>query len=596
MNTLCIILARAGSKGLASKNVTDLMGRPLIEYTFDYVQAAGSLDVVVLSTDEPRAVKLAEQRGIACIDRPAELADDTATIDAAARHAVEVTEAKHGRTCDTVVICYGNIPLRPTDLIDRAVGKLRETGCDSVQSVYPVGKTHPLWMRKLTGPGGDMLEPYEPNQIYRRQDLPPVYMLSGGVIAVSRRSLFNIVEGQPHAFLGSDQRGIVTAEADVVDVDDALDLSMAKAVLEHRATGQTAPAVRIGQRRIAPGEPTYIIAELGVNHDGSVGRAIELTHAAHAAGADAIKLQFYDTDALLSADAKLAAYQRMGEDDPHTMLRRLQLSLDDMQRISGLCRELRMGFVVTCFNRELVESMRQLDVDVVKIASPDAVNLPLIESMLTLRKPMIVSTGTCDLRELTTTVQRCGEVPLALLHCVSAYPTPIDQANLGRIGALASRFGRPVGYSDHTPDALAGPLAVAQGARIIEKHLTYDTAAAGPDHAASFDPAQFAEYVDAIRAAELMLGSNPHETQQAERDVRRVSRQSLCATRDLPAGHVIERDDLTIKRPGTGIPAADLNQTIGRRLSRPTKANHLLHVEDLEEVSLMTAHSTQAVG
>ena len=240
MNTLCIILARAGSKGLPDKNARVVAGKPMLAWTIEHALNADALNDVVLSTDGQTLLAIGRSYGIDLIERPPELADDGATVDSAARHAVEMHEQTHSQCIDAAVILYGNIPVRPADLTDRAVTKLRDTGCDSVQSVYPVGKMHPLWMKQLGGDDNDELVMYEDNRIYRRQDLPPVYMLDGGIIAVTRDSLFNVIEGEPHAFLGEDRRAIVTQPQEVMDVDSPLDLTVAEAILKERRAGQSA--------------------------------------------------------------------------------------------------------------------------------------------------------------------------------------------------------------------------------------------------------------------------------------------------------------------------------------------------------------------
>ncbi len=236
MTTLCIILGRAGSKGLANKNGLPVAGRPMIVWTIEFALRARSLNRVIVSTDSDELAAIARDHALTVIDRPSELASDTATVDAAARHALEQVEAEHGERFDAAVLLYANVPVRPPDLADRAVAKLRDTGCDSVQSVRPVGKMHPHWMKRLTGADGDAIEPYETNAVYRRQDLPAVYALDGGIIAVRRESLFTVAEGQPHAFLGRDRRAIVTQPGEVVDVDDEHDRRVAETVL--RGIGQ----------------------------------------------------------------------------------------------------------------------------------------------------------------------------------------------------------------------------------------------------------------------------------------------------------------------------------------------------------------------
>ena len=177
----------------------------------------------------PTKDAIARDEGVEVSMRPAELAGDTATVDSAVRHAVTALGARE----PIVVIRYGNVPVRPADLADRAVARLRATGADSVQSYYRVGKTHPYWMSRLDEAG--RVSQFVENRIYRRQELPPLFMPDGGVIAVRRASLFDVREGEPHAFFGRDRRGIETREGDVVDVDTALDRAVAEAILAARA-------------------------------------------------------------------------------------------------------------------------------------------------------------------------------------------------------------------------------------------------------------------------------------------------------------------------------------------------------------------------
>lgn len=337
----------------------------------------------------------------------------------------------------------------------------------------------------------------------------------------------------------------------------------------------------------------FIIAEIGVNHDGDLSRAADLIQAAAAAGADAVKFQLFHPDRLLSNQAVLASYQS-DLDQPqaaksiHDLLANLTLQPESLIQLSELARGLGMRFIVTPFSLGDVDDLNALievhgaPLDAVKIASPDAVNLPLITAALTLDLPLIISTGTCTLDELDQLTPLLTQAPVALLHCVSAYPTPLDQAALRGIESLRQHTGLPSGYSDHTSAVHTGALAVALGACVLEKHLTWNQAAPGPDHAASLDPEGFAQYVSLTRQAERMLGPATKRPGLIEADVRRVSRQSVCATRDLPAGHVLETSDLTPKRPGTGIPAAELPRLIGRTLRTAVAANDLLTRDSVE--------------
>ncbi|QDU35431.1 CMP-N,N'-diacetyllegionaminic acid synthase [Poriferisphaera corsica] len=229
MNTLAIILARAGSQGLPNKNGLILAGKPMLQYTFDHALASTSITHTILSTDGPHLAQIAKHNNIPTILRPDDLATSTATVDAAARHALTEYEKQTSLTFGCIAILYGNVPVRPHDLTDRAINKLTETNCDSVQSVYPVEKNHPYWMKRVDDDSRLLM--YQDNNIYRRQDLPPVYMLDGGVIALTRQSLQTTSPDQPHAFLGSDRRAIITQPHDVVDIDTAIDLKIAEAIL-----------------------------------------------------------------------------------------------------------------------------------------------------------------------------------------------------------------------------------------------------------------------------------------------------------------------------------------------------------------------------
>ncbi len=234
-DVLCIIIGRRGSKGVPGKNARDIAGKPAVAWTIEHAQTAQRVQRIAVSTDCPEVTRAAKERGVTVVARPAELASDTATVDAAARHAVEAL----GDPAEIVVLLYANVPVRPPGLIDRAIDTLLESGADSVQSYAPVGKHHPLWMMRLDEDG--RVSPYEHSTIYRRQDLPPVCIPDGGVIAVRREALFCVDPQQPHALLGTDRRGVMTCEGEVVDIDHPIDLAVAEAILRgYTAAGEEA--------------------------------------------------------------------------------------------------------------------------------------------------------------------------------------------------------------------------------------------------------------------------------------------------------------------------------------------------------------------
>lgn len=587
MNVLGIILARAGSKGLPGKCVLPLRGRALIEYTFDHALAARSLTAAVLSTDSEPAKALAHRYRIEVIDRPAVLATDEARVDDAARHAVETWEARHGRTVHAVVLLYGNIPVRAPGLIDRVVAHLLHTGADSVRSVARVGKHHPDWLHRLDG---DRMTPLRPNGLYRRQDLEPLYYHDGAAAAVTRASLFSALQRPDNgqAFLGADRRAVVQDASDAVDVDDALDLRVAEAALEGGTRESAADAARIGERRVGAGHRAYVIAEAGVNHDGSEAAALELIDAAAAAGADAVKFQMFRADVLTARGAATAQYQRAmtSAREQVELLESLELPDQAWANLRDRCRRRGVHFLATPFGLDEVRRVLELGAPAIKIASTDLTCAPLIDAACGTGLPVLLSTGAATAAEIDAAAAQCRRAGafdrLILMHCVSSYPTTCASANLRRISALQRRYRRPVGYSDHTTSVQTGAWAVAGGACVIEKHLTLDRGLVGPDHAASLNPAGFRAYVENVRTAESALGQGGLDYQLCEADVRRVARRSVVAAREIPAGTVLTADMLAFKRPGGGVQPGDFEKLLDRRVVATAQRDTVLTWDMIE--------------
>lgn len=346
--------------------------------------------------------------------------------------------------------------------------------------------------------------------------------------------------------------------------------------------------IKIENRRVGAGSPVLVVAEIGVNHDGSWQKAVELVRVAANCGADAVKLQLFRAASLLHPSAGFADYQKGGRNDtPIDMLRQYELNLDALRRVVQTIRDLKMIPLATPFSPVDIETARQLRLPALKIASPDIVNRPLLDAARQMEKPLLVSTGAATVDEISQTVGwlKGWQAPFSLLHCVSAYPVPAAQANLCWINELARRFDAPIGYSDHTTEISSGGFAVAAGAVVIEKHLTYDRSAKGPDHATSADPAQFGRYVKAIREAETLRGSGEKHVLEIEEDVRKVSRQSLVLRKNVEAGAVLKEDDLTVQRPGTGLPAAQYASAIGRKAARALTAGAMLSWDMLSDAA-----------
>ena len=333
---------------------------------------------------------------------------------------------------------------------------------------------------------------------------------------------------------------------------------------------------RIGSREISEHTPPYVIAEIGVNHDGSVERGLDLIVEAAEAGADAVKFQWFTADALVTHGADTATYQKsQGISNQHELLRNLELTGSEMSVLLSRAHELGMHGIVTVFCEHLVEEASALDWDAWKTASPDIIHRPLIERLCVDGRPIIMSSGASTLEEVCRANQWLAHYPAAFLQCVSSYPTPDEEASLGGIAALANATGRVCGYSDHTMSERMGALAVVAGATILEKHFTHSVAALGPDHSSSLEKDGLRRYIEYSHHAHTAVGiRNEKHLVHAENDVRRTSRQSVRAARPLQKGEVICGDDLVIKRPGDGVEPWKAIELIGRQVARDLTVDH----------------------
>lgn len=612
MNTLAVIMARAGSKGLPDKCCLPLCGQPVIVYTIGHAQQSRLVSHIVLTTDSRPAQALGRSMGIEVLVRPPELAVDTARVDDVVRNAVEQYERRSGHKVDAVVILYGNIPVRADGIIDRCIEHLAATSCDSVRTVAPVTKQHPDWIHRLDG---DRMEQFRVNSIHRRQDLDPLYYHDGAVIAVTRTSLFNTQTlKDPHGFFGRDRRAVVQRSEDSVDIDTAVDFYQAEAMIRARgeimpdqmtaadmtttsapwspicevSVGPLAcPAFRIDDTLVGVPGSVFVVAEAGVNHDGDMGAARELIAAAAKAGADAVKFQVFAAHRLVTRSAPSAHYQqKAGEgDSQYKMLERLELRHDQFEELAELARKMGIRFLATPFSVPDLDFLVSLGVPALKLASTDIVNGPLLDAAAAAGLPILASTGAADLNEVATAVERLrrGEAgPLALLHCISSYPTRVEEANLAAIGTLAREFNCVSGFSDHTESLTMGALAAAAGAKVVEKHMTLDRRRSGPDHSFSLEPKAMAEYIRAIREAACIFGDGQLEPTAAQREVRRISRASVVAARDIAPGEVLARTMLATKRPGDGISPMDIDSLVGRRVLRPISADKPITWDILE--------------
>lgn len=330
---------------------------------------------------------------------------------------------------------------------------------------------------------------------------------------------------------------------------------------------------RIGSRPIGAGYPTYIVAEISANHLGSLDRALDLVRAAHAAGADAVKLQTYTADTLTIDSA--ADYFRVegtlwNGRTLYELYTEAHTPWEWHRPIRELARDLEFACFSTPFDATAVDFLATLDMPAYKIASFEIVDIPLLKRIAATGKPVIMSTGMATLEEIAEAVgavRATATGGLALLKCTSAYPAPPSEVNLRTIGHLAETFAVPAGLSDHTLGIAVPVAAVAAGASIVEKHLTLARRDGGPDSAFSLEPDEFSAMVDAIRVAEQAMGRVRYGPSEAEKSSR-LFRRSLFVVKDVKVGEVLSEEHVRSIRPGHGLHPRHLPDVLGRRAAR----------------------------
>jgi len=327
---------------------------------------------------------------------------------------------------------------------------------------------------------------------------------------------------------------------------------------------------------------TFIIAEIGVNHNGSLRLAKKLVEAAAAAGADAVKFQTFKAEELATKNAPSASYQRAGSQ--YEMLKALELSEPQLRELFKYCKRKKVGFLSTPFDLKSAEFLARLGVRAFKVSSGDLTNLPLLRALARYSKPLILSTGMATLAEVKAAVaaiRSAGNQKITLLHCVSSYPARSEEVNLRAMDTLKQAFSLPAGYSDHTLGIEVAIAATARGAEIIEKHLTLDRGLSGPDHRTSAEPDEFRALVRAIRKVESALGDGKKVPQKSEREIMRVARKSIVARENIIKGEKIKGSMLAIKRPGTGIRPRYFNKLIGQVARRNIRQDQILNCGDI---------------
>jgi N-acetylneuraminate synthase/N,N'-diacetyllegionaminate synthase len=563
---LFVVPARGGSRRTPRKNLLTVAGIPLVAWGVRLARrAAAAGDVVACSTDDPEIAAVAAAWGAVIVDRPAALATDTATSVDVALHALDEMAPSDG-PFRALVLVQPTSPLTDPEDLRAALAAFDDGRDDAVVSISP---------SNVVGFGVRRGE-------HGRIDPSPAtgagHRLTGAFYVVGpetlRRERAFLVPGQTAGFIVPDERS--------VDVDEPADLAIAEAL----AAARPVRAFDLAGRAVGGGS-VLVIAEVGVNHDGDPDLAHRLIDEAADAGADAVKFQTFDPAALAAAGAPTAAYQRASgaATDQRAMLARLALPLDAWPRLRDHVAARGLVFLSSPFDEASADLLADLGAPAFKVASGELTNLPFLERLAAVGRPLLVSTGMADMREVAVAldaIRAAGDPPVALFHCVSSYPADPADANLRAMATLRAAFGVPTGWSDHTPGVDMPIAAVALGAELLEKHVTLDRGRSGPDHAASLDPAQFRAMVAAVRATELALGNGVKRPVDAERDIAAVARRSLHWRHSLAAGAIVAEADLVALRPGTGLAPGLRPQLAGRRTVRDVAGGAMVADGDVE--------------
>lgn len=331
---------------------------------------------------------------------------------------------------------------------------------------------------------------------------------------------------------------------------------------------------------------TLIIAEAGVNHNGDLGLAMQLIDAAADAGADLVKFQTFNASRQVTRAAKKADYQIQttdGKESQHDMLQRLELTAAMHHELIAHCSKRNIGFFSTGFDIESIDLLLSLGQDHFKIPSGEITNLPYLRHIGQLGKDTILSTGMATLGDIEAAIDVLEQVgtprtKITVLHCTTEYPTPMAEVNLRAMQSIQAAFGVSVGYSDHTQGIEVATAAVAMGATVIEKHFTLDRNLPGPDHQASLEPAELKAMVTAIRNIEVALGDGIKRLTPSETRNKPIARKSLVASQAIQAGNVLTAENVTTKRPGTGISPMRWDEVIGQVARRNFAADELIEL------------------
>lgn len=585
MNILFLVPARSGSKGIPNKNLVNLAGCPLLAFSIMAIRKAlisiKNLNTkIIVSTDSKKIAEVAKFWGAEVpFLRPEELANDKSDIIDTILYTVKELKLRKIFEPDIIFLIQPTSPLIEAKNILEALNLFLETK----KPVISIAELEiPInWIFCLKD---NKLEINKKVAHFRQKQKEKYYRPNGAIYISSIEDL-----KKNKSFYAENTISYFMEYYQSIDIDYPEDLEVAQQMLEYR-NKLNLKEIKIGNKKIGKNNPVFFIAEAGVNHNGNLEIAKKLIDIAVDSGANCIKFQTFKAENLLSKNAKKADYQLKTtpvNETQYEMIKKLELSEADFIEVKNYCDKRKIMFLSTPFDLESFEFLKKLNVDAFKVSSGDLTNYFLIKEIAKTKKPVILSTGMSYLYEVYNAInliEEMGNEKIAILHCLTEYPAPVEELNLSVIRNMKLVFNYPVGFSDHTEGELASIASIPFGVSIIEKHFTLDKNLPGPDHKASLDPEELKNLIKNIRKVENSIGNGIKNPAKSEMKNRKLVRRSLFSKCEIKKGVVIEENFFEALRPGNGISPMEIKKLTGKKTKRLLKIGDIIKFKDLEEL------------
>ena len=571
LNILAIIPSRKGSTRAPGKNMKIIGGKPLICYTIEEALKSNLISNIVLINDILETEELAKKFNIERIEEPERLAKNGIPALDVVRYVLDYLTKTEREKPDFIIYLQPTSPLRTHTQIDEALNLLIDSNSDSIVSVGEI-KERPEWMFKFKEK--NKLEKYSEKFSTGHYENEKLFLLNGAIFAFKTEC----VEKFKKVLYEMNPIGYPMDKISSLDIDTNLDMAMVENILDKKNK-----IFKIGDRKIGENFPPFIIAEIGINHEGNLEKAKRMVLDACNAGAECVKFQSHIVNDEMSPHAKEVIPSHTNE-SIYNIIEKCSLSEKEEIKLKNYVEELGMIYLCTPFSRESANRLERMNVLAYKIGSGECNNYPLIKHIASFGKPIILSTGMNNLDSISKSVKILEEnnVPYAILQCTSIYPTPYEKIRLTAINELKEKFPNAiVGLSDHSVSIYPCFGAIPLGARILEKHFTSDKSWTGPDIPLSITPNKLKQLIIGSNAIYKSL-QGKKEIFEEEKSTIKFAHSSVVTIKDIQKGDKFNKENIWVKRPGTGeIKSEEFEKILGKSASKTIKKDTQLRYEDV---------------